>query len=207
VEPDTDQLLECVGHDDPAARGRLLARHRRRLRELVALRMDPRLLPRVDPSDVLQDALAEADRRLPDYVRRRPMPFYPWLRLLALERLAQLYRRHLRAGKRSVRREECSLSGLPDSSVRELAERLAWGGADPDDRLNREERRRHLHDALTWLGESDREVIVLRHLEQLSVRELATVLGTTEGAVKMRHGRALQRLRMLLTGEGVEGCP
>jgi RNA polymerase sigma-70 factor (ECF subfamily) len=206
VEPDTDQLLERVRHDDPAARGRLLEQHRGRLRALVALHIDPRVHARVDPSDVVQEALAEADRRLADYARRRPIPFYPWLRALALERLAKVHRRHLRSQKRSVVREERMFSGRSDAPAGELADRLAGRGSSPSARLQRDEQRRRLHDALARLGEPDREVIVLRHLEQLSVAEMAAVLGVSEGAVKVRHFRALERLRVLL-GDGEEDCP
>jgi RNA polymerase sigma-70 factor (ECF subfamily) len=198
VEPDTDQLLERVRHNDRDARGRLLQRHRGRLRALIALRMDPRLAARIDASDVVQESLAEADRRLADYVRTRPLPFYPWLRGLALERLAQLYRTHVRSQKRSVEREERSLPLLPDDSVRELAQRLAGHGSSPSGRQRHEDLRQRLHDALDRLAERDREVIVLRHLEQLSVKEIAAVLRITEGAVKVRHVRALERLRKLL---------
>jgi RNA polymerase sigma-70 factor (ECF subfamily) len=201
VEPDTDQLLERVRRNDRDARGCLLQRHRGRLRALIALRMDPRLAARIDPSDVVQESLAEADRRLADYLRTRPLPFYPWLRGLALERLAQLYRTHVRARKRSVEREERSLPLFPDDSVRELAERLAGHGSSPSGHQRHEDLRQRLRDALDRLAERDREVIVLRHLEQLSVRDIAAVLGVSEGAVKVRHMRALQRLRKLLSDD------
>jgi RNA polymerase sigma-70 factor (ECF subfamily) len=88
--PDTDQLLRRIAQGDVAARELLLARHRDRLRRMVALRLDPRLQARVDPSDVVQDTLAEADVKLADYARRRPLPFYPWLRRLAWEHLVRL---------------------------------------------------------------------------------------------------------------------
>jgi RNA polymerase sigma-70 factor (ECF subfamily) len=204
VEPDTDQLLERVRHNDRDARGRLLQRHRSRLRALIALRMDLRLAARIDPSDVVQESLVEADRRLADYVRARPLPFYPWLRGLALERLAQLYRKHVRSRKRSVQREEQSLPLLPDDSVRELAERLASRGSSPSSRERHEDLRQRLRDALDRLAERDREVIVLRHLEQLSVKEIAAVLRISDGAVKVRHVRALERLRRLLPADPKE---
>jgi RNA polymerase sigma-70 factor (ECF subfamily) len=206
VELDTEQLLEMVRRDEPGARDRLLARHRGRLRDLVALRMDPRLRARLDPSDVVQESLAEADRRLPEYLRDRPLPFYPWLRGLALGRLAQLYRRHVRSQKRSIEREERRFSALPEDSVRELAERPAGRGSSPSARLRHEDLRRRLRAALDRLGERDREVIVLRHLEQLPVRDIAAILGISEGAVKVRHVRALERLRGLL-GEQSEDRP
>jgi RNA polymerase sigma-70 factor (ECF subfamily) len=202
VDPDTDQLLEMVRRDEPGARDRLLARHRDQLRALIALRMDPRLRARIDPSDVVQDSLAEADRRLPGYLRDRPLPFYPWLRGLALERLAQLRRHHVASQKRSVEREEHSLGALPDDSVRDLAARLVGRGSSPSARMRHEELKRRLREILDQMGEHDREVIVLRHLEQLSVRDIAAVLEISEGAVKVRHVRALERLRKLLDDEG-----
>ncbi len=200
-EPDTDQLLDLVGRGDPSARGRLLDRHRGRLRQLVALRLDPRLAARVDPSDVVQESLAEADRRLADFARVRPLPFYPWLRQLALQRLTELHREHIRSHKRSVRREEARLPLLPDESVQGLARRLAAGGSSPSARLRRRDLQARMRAALERLGERDREVLLLRHMEQLSVREIAAVLGISEGAVKVRHVRALERLRHTLDEE------
>src|SRR4051812_8316766 len=100
--PETEQLIEQARRGDEAARQALLARHRSRLRQMVAVRMDGRLAARVDPSDIVQDALAEAHRTMDDYLRRRPLPFYPWLRRLAWERLVQLHRQHVEAGRRSL---------------------------------------------------------------------------------------------------------
>src|SRR5262245_17814507 len=123
--PDTDQLLDRAGSGDDAARGQLLTRHRDRLRKMVAFHLDRRVAARVDPSDVVQEALADAARELSDYLRRRHVPFYPWLRQLAWDRLVELHRRHVRAGKRSVTREEPGVLALPDESAVELAGRLA----------------------------------------------------------------------------------
>src|SRR5690349_19042560 len=110
AEPDTEQLLDRAAAGDAEARGRLLDRHRARLRQLVALRLDRRLAARTDPSDVVQESLLEAGRRLDDYLRQRPVPFYVWLRQLALDRVVDQHRRHVRSKKRSVRREEVSVS-------------------------------------------------------------------------------------------------
>src|SRR5947199_1017053 len=98
---DTDELLRTASLGDEAARDQLLARHRDRLRRMVAVRLDRRLAARVDPSDVVQEALADAARRLDDYLRERPMAYYPWLRRLAADRLDKAHRRHT-AGRRSV---------------------------------------------------------------------------------------------------------
>jgi RNA polymerase sigma-70 factor (ECF subfamily) len=196
AEPDSDVLLAQASQGDVTAGQQLLARHRDRLRRMVAVRFDRRLLARLDPSDVVQEALTEAARRLPDYLRDRPLPFYPWLRQLAADRLNKAYRRHLHAGKRDARREEAP---LPDKSALELAQRLLGRDTSPSNRLARQEVRERVRAALAQLPERDREVLVLRYLEQLSTREIAEVLGCPEGTVKSRHLRALERLRGLLS--------
>jgi RNA polymerase sigma-70 factor (ECF subfamily) len=203
--PDTNELLDRVRRGDGAARQQLLARHLHRLRKMITLRLDRRLAARVDPSDVVQESLAEADRKLGDYLKEQPLPFYPWLRQIAAERLAKLHRRHLHAGKRDARREEPGVLDLPDESALQLASRLAAPGTSPSRQVVREELRQRLQEALARLGERDREVLVLRYLEQLSTRETAAVLGITEGAVKVRHLRALERLRALLGEDIGEG--
>jgi RNA polymerase sigma-70 factor (ECF subfamily) len=200
-EPDTEDLLRRAADGDAYARGALLERHRPRLRRMVALRMDPRLAARVDPSDVVQETLAKADQRLDAYLRERPLPFYPWLRQLAWDRLADEHRRHVRAARRSVTREQGRLPALPDRSALELAGRLAAAAAGPSEAARREELRGRVRAALRALPERDREVLVLRHLEQLTAREVAAVLGLTEAGVKSRALRALRRLRALLQDE------
>jgi RNA polymerase sigma-70 factor, ECF subfamily len=205
--PDTDELLEQVRRGDGSARQLLLARHRQRLRRMIALRLDRRVAARVDPSDVVQETLAEADRLLDKYLRGQPLPFYPWLRQIAMDRLIKLHRRHLDAGCRSARREAMEIAEAADSSVMLLAGRLAASGSSPSEHITRQERRQLLHAALARLGERDREVLVLRYLEQLSTRETAAVLGISEGAVKLRHLRALERLRDLLGDAFDEGLP
>jgi RNA polymerase sigma-70 factor (ECF subfamily) len=127
--PDTNHLLEFVRQGNQTAREQVLARHRDRLRKMVAFHMDRRLAARFDPSDVVQEALAEADRRLDEYVREPPLPFYPWLRQIAWDRLIELRRRHLRAAKRSV------LPELPSGSqVDERGGRYPSAGAVVDGR-------------------------------------------------------------------------
>src|SRR6516162_5862921 len=106
TQPDTDELLRAAEPGDGSARHRLLARHRSRLRQMVAVHLDRRLAARIDPSDVVQETLMDAARDLPDYLRERPLPFYPWLRQLAGERLAKFHERHLRTDKRSVTHEQ-----------------------------------------------------------------------------------------------------
>jgi RNA polymerase sigma-70 factor (ECF subfamily) len=201
VNPDTEQLIEQANRGDTAAREQLLVRHRDRLCHMVRVRMDRRLAARIDPSDVVQEALAEAAGKLTDYLRRRPLPFYPWLRRLAWERLVTLHRRHVRAGCRSVAREEPGGLALPDESAVALARRLMAPGPGPSNHLLRQEAAERVQAALAQLGQADREVLVLRYLEDLSNADIAATLEISEGAVKMRHLRALERLHGLLADE------
>jgi RNA polymerase sigma-70 factor (ECF subfamily) len=202
-DPDTDELIERASRGDAGAGQQLLARHRKRLRQMVGFRMNRRLAARVDPSDVVQETLMAAAIKLADYLQTRPLPFYPWLRQLAFDRLVELNRLHLRAKKRSVGREEPGFLDLPDDSAVELASRLAADGASPSQSLVRDELRAAVQAALQRLQPRDREILVLRHLEHLSVKECAAALGISESAAKVRHLRALERLRGALdTGEG-----
>jgi RNA polymerase sigma-70 factor, ECF subfamily len=196
AEPDTEQLLTRLAAGDLAARDALLQRHRARLGHMISMRLDRRLRPRVDPSDVLQDALTEANDKLGAYLRDRPLPFYPWLRQLAWQRMLQLHRWHVRTGKRSVAREE----GLPlaDESALELAGRLISRGSSPSAHVRLDEMRERVQTALAALDERYHEVLVLRYLEHLSTRDIAAVLGLSEAGVKTRQLRALQQLRDLL---------
>jgi RNA polymerase sigma-70 factor (ECF subfamily) len=198
-QPEIEQLLERIGRGDVDARGRLWERFRDGLKGVAAANLDPRMAARVDPSDVAQEALAEADRRLGGYLRERPLPFYPWLVQFARDCLIDAKRKHLGAAARTVLRENEAPEG---SAFGALA-----SDTGPVDRAIRGEKRDQVRTALDQLTESDRTVLMLRHTEGLSTGECAAALGLTEEAVKSRHRRALERLRELLEGthEGSAG--
>jgi RNA polymerase sigma-70 factor (ECF subfamily) len=202
---DTDDGIVRAAEGDDEAREWLLDRYRARLRRMVAVRLDRRLSARVDPSDVVQEALADASRHMDDFLCDRPLPFYPWLRQFAWSRLVALHRRHVLAGKRSVDREEGRDMLLSDASAGDLADRLLATGTSPSHRALRNELLERVRDALARLAPRDREVLVMRHLEQLSTAEVAAVLGVSEGAVMTRLARALVRLRALLDDETAGG--
>jgi RNA polymerase sigma-70 factor (ECF subfamily) len=204
ADEQNEELLRQVVKGDQAACGQLLERYRPRLRRMIALHMDRRLASRLDTSDTVQEALADAVQKLPGYLQDRPLPFYPWLRQLAWERLIQMHRRHLYAQQRSVAREEHWAPALPDESALELADRLLARGSTPSARLRREEARSRVLAALRQLSESDLQVLVLRHVEQLAPREIAAVLVVSEAVVYTRHLRALERMRGLLGESGRE---
>ncbi|MGO9465417.1 MAG: sigma-70 family RNA polymerase sigma factor [Isosphaeraceae bacterium] len=198
-DAETEELLQNAGGGGPAL-DVLLERHRKRLRRMVAVRLDSRLAPLVDPSDVVQEALADASLKLDDFLRDRPLPFYPWLRRLAWERIIQFHRRHLQAQKRAVTRQERFDLPLPDESAMQLADRLVASGTTPSQRLLRDEQGKRLREVLNRLRPNDREVLVMCYLEELAFGEIAAALGISESAAKVRHFRALERVRKLLEG-------
>jgi len=199
VEPDTSELLAAACRGDKSAASRLLARHRDQLRRMVAIRLDDRLSARIDPSDVVQETLIVAAKQLADYLRDPPLPLYPWLRQIAWNRLAALHRRHVEAGKRSVGREQ-SLE-ISSASAIQLGEHLASRESGPLRRAIRKEMCQRVRAALAAMPEPDREILILRHLEQLSYADSAAILQITEAAAKQRHVRALRRIRRLLGGD------
>jgi RNA polymerase sigma-70 factor, ECF subfamily len=199
---DSDQLIRDAAAGDTAAIERLFERHRERLRRMVSLRLDDRLAARMDASDVVQEALADAARKLANYARDRPLPFYAWLHCLAAERLAAAHRRHWRSKARSVGREATDAFAWPDSSAQLMVNRLVANDTTPTHAMLREEQRQHLHAALQQLATIDREILMMHYLEELSFPEIAAILAIGEGAAKMRHLRALRRIRAIMSGEG-----
>ncbi|MCA9212203.1 MAG: sigma-70 family RNA polymerase sigma factor [Planctomycetales bacterium] len=193
---DTGLLLDRMQNGDLQACDQLLERHRRRLRKMIQIRLDTRLVARVDPSDIVQDTMAEAAKRLPRFAQERPIPFYAWLRQLAAERLIQVNRQHLKAQGRAVSREVSS--DCVDNSRGELIRFLASRSGTPSEILQRKETRRQVQLGIDRLSAIDREVLVLRYVEQLSVQEAAAVLEITVNAFTQRHFRALKRLQSVL---------
>lgn len=203
-DPRTEELLQQAAKGDGDAVQQLLGRHRERLRRMVSVRMDPRLCARFDPSDIIQETMARAYCDLPDYLERRPCGFYPWLRQIAWQRLVELHRRHVLAQRRSVKREARWDMPLSDGSATLLAEQLAASATSVGARMVREEMLVRVRRALDQLPHRDSEAIILRHLEQLSLREVGDVLGISHVAARLRYWRALERLHELL-GDGSEG--
>lgn len=194
----TEQLLRRAAGGDQIAMDRLLDTHRDRLKRMVALRMDRRIRARTDPSDVVQDALLMAHGKLATYLREQPVLFYPWLRQIAWEQLIQHTRRHLGAAARTVLREEELEPGLSDASAALLSQRLADSLSGPESHLHKREQRARIKATLALLSPEHREVLALRFLEELSLAEVAAVLGLREPAVRGRQFRAIQRLQSLL---------
>jgi RNA polymerase sigma-70 factor (ECF subfamily) len=198
--PHTRELLDRANTGDEAAVTALFAEYRARVRRTVALRLDRRLAARLDVSDVLQETFLEASRRLPEYLSQRPLPFGLWLAWLAREKVIGLHRQHLDADKRAVAREA---PPLPVDASSCFVRALAGREPSPSQILADAEAAERLRVALSRLDDDERDLILWRHFEQLTNRDIARLLNVTEAAAAKRYVRALERLRGLLLGLGV----
>ena len=207
----TQNLLANARQGDRAAVNRLLERHRVSLKKLIQLRLDRKIARRVDASDVVQDVLMEANTRLQDYLADPKMPFHLWLRQLAQDRMIDVYRRHRGAQRRSLDREQSiAAPQFSDQSGFDLMGQLADHELTPAAASIRKELEARFVLALDQLEDEDREIVLMRHFEQLGNSEVADALGLSAAAAGMRHLRALRKLRAILgdrpsqTGSRVE---
>jgi RNA polymerase sigma-70 factor (ECF subfamily) len=195
----TDDLLRRAKAGDTAALGALFAHYRDRLRQMVRLRLDRRLAGRLDASDVLQEAYLDVARRFPEYAAAPAVPFYVWLRALTGQRLIDLHRQHLGARMRDAGQEVSLYRGaLPQASSASLAQQLLAGLTSPTQAAVRAEMQLQLQDALNGMDPIDREVVVLRHFEELNNVETAAALGIETSAASKRYLRAIRRLKAIL---------
>ena len=199
--PDEISDVLRVSADDPKALGDVLERHRERLTQLVRFRMPTALLDCMEPSDVVQETFFEATRRVDEYLRKPSVPFYLWLRFLALQKIVQLMRRQ-QAMKRDVRRERRVESYAAGSSSANLVDKLFDSGTSPSGALQRKEGVEEVLRLLGGLSKEDRDILELRHFEDLSNVEAAEVLGITPVAARSRYCRGLQRLKEVLDRKG-----
>ncbi len=197
---DTTNLLRRAQSGDPQALGELFACYRERLRRMVRLRLDRRLLGRVDPSDVLQEAYLDVAQRAPQYLANPTLPVFLWLRFLTGQRLLAVHRQHLGTQMRDVGQEVSLHHGaLPQVTSASLAAQLLGRLTSPTQAAVRAEMQIRLQEALNLMDPMDREVLVLRHFEELSNTETAAVLGIQKSAASNRYVRALKRLKEILS--------
>jgi RNA polymerase sigma-70 factor, ECF subfamily len=194
------RLLDRAAAGDKAAIDDLLAQQRATLRALVVIRLDPAVRARVDPSDVVQEALTDAARRLPDFLKRRPMPFHLWARKTAYERVLKARRVH-RAECRDVARE----AARPDPSSLALARSLACHRPSPSQTAQKHEVAEQVARALDDLAEADREILLLRQVDGLPYEEVGLLLDIDPTAARQRYGRAHIRLEKALAAHGLSG--
>jgi RNA polymerase sigma-70 factor (ECF subfamily) len=183
----------------PLPLGALFAHYRDRLRMMVRLRLDRRVVGRLDASDVLQEAYLDMARRFSEYAAAPAVPFYVWLRGLTGQRLIDLHRQHLGTKMRDAGQEvSLNRGGLPQASSASLAQQLLAGLTSPTQAAIRAEMQLKLQDALNSMDPIDREVVVLRHFEELNNIETAAVLGIEPSAASKRYLRAIRRLKAIL---------
>ena len=195
----TELLLKDACEGDNDALSRLFDKYRGRLRRMVQIRMDRRLQGRVDPSDVLQEAFLDLAKRLPEYAREESYPFFLWLRMLTGQRLMHVHRFHLQTAMRDAG-QEVSLyhKAMPEANSMSLAANLLGRMTSVSEKAMRAEVQVKLQETLNGMDEIDREILVLRHFEELSNKEAAKVLGIKKTAASARYMRALKRLRDIL---------
>jgi RNA polymerase sigma-70 factor (ECF subfamily) len=202
-----DHLLERVQEGDPQALVALFTRYRDRLKRMVRLRLDRRLQGRVDPSDVLQEAYLDVARRAGEYVANPSVPVFLWLRLITGQRLMALHRQHLGARMRDAGQEVSLYHGAtPHATSASLAELLLGRLTSPTQAAQRAEMQIRLQEVINAMDPIDREVLTLRHFEELSNVETAQVLGIQKSTASNRYLRALKRLKdTLATMPGLLG--
>ena len=200
---DTTELLNRAERGDAQALGALFERHRDRLHRMVRLRMDDRLHGRLDASDVLQEVYLEFSRCLKEYLRNPELPFFLWLRFITGRKLQALHRHHLRTKLRDAGREISLQQGpLPQASSQTLAAQLLGRFTSPSEALARAQLQVRVQEALNSLDPLDRELLALRHYEQLTNAEAARILDISESAAASRFVRALKRLKKILESGG-----
>ncbi|NLX97920.1 MAG: sigma-70 family RNA polymerase sigma factor [Rhodopirellula sp.] len=198
-EPEATTELELLRRHGKEAVAALVERYRQKLLRMIALRLDRRILGKVGSEDILQDAFVEAARRVEDYLDCPSVPFFVWLRQITAQLLIDTHRRYLGAKMRDVRQEVAWFAyGPGGSSSTWLVAQLADSLTTPSQFAVREEVATELRAALDSLEEIDREVLMLRHLEELSNNEVAEILGIDKYAASKRYLRALERLRNVM---------
>lgn len=203
----TNELILAARDGDADAANRLMDRHREALRRMVEMRLDRGIQQRVDASDIVQDALMEANRRLRDYLSDPVMPFHLWLRHIARDRIIDAHRRHRVSAKRSVDREQNMVApAVTDRSALDRITQLHDGELTPAAAAAMKEIQQQFQAAVQQLSEADREIVLMRHVEQLSNQEAAEFLGLSEPAASMRYLRAIRRLRALLIDTDHDGA-
>jgi RNA polymerase sigma-70 factor (ECF subfamily) len=200
------QLIHRAAAGDRQAWDELFETHRPRLRRMVALRLNRQLQGRLDPSDVIQEAFLDATAGLAGYAERAEMPFYLWLRWLTGMRLTTLHRKHLGCQVRDAAREVSVDRAIPGATSAVLAAQLLGHQTSASELAMRRERKVRIQEVLDAMDPLDREVLVLRHFEELSNAETALALNIQEAAASKRYIRALRRLkealRMMPGGSG-----
>lgn len=196
---DCVELLHQARNGNSQAVGDLLERFRNRLERIVSFRLDRRLCGRVDPADVVQEAFLECIARMPEYFSQERMPFFLWLRFITVQKLLIVHRQHIGTKARDAAREISLWHGpLPGASSADLAAQLLGRFTTPSQAAVRAETRLKLEQAINSMEPIDREVLALRHFEQLNNHETADLLNINPTTASNRYVRAIKRLKSIL---------
>jgi RNA polymerase sigma-70 factor (ECF subfamily) len=194
-----DELLAKMRAGSEEALAEVFSHYGERLRRIIRFRIDYRIAPRVSDSDVLQEAYIAAAKRLDHFKRQQEMPAFLWLRLLVGQQLVDLHRQHLQAEMRDVRKEvSLGQNGPSPHTSMAIAAQLVGRMTAVSEVVARAERIERLEATLNQMDPIDREVIALRHFEELSNVETAKVLGIEPAAASKRYIRAMSRLGDLM---------
>lgn len=199
-----ERLLKLAASGDSDALGRLLESHRQRLERIVRVRLDHRVQSRMNASDVIQETCIEAGERLREYLENPEVPFFVWLRYLAHQRLQLLHRHHLGRQIRDANRERSidQQDSEDQLGTGVIAAQLVARISSASGILQREELSQRLRELLDQMDPVDREILVLRHFEQLTNAECAQILSLSTTAASNRYVRALERLRAVIGDDG-----
>jgi RNA polymerase sigma-70 factor (ECF subfamily) len=199
TELDESELISRAAAGDTAAMGQLFSRHEMRLKRMISVRMDPRLGGRLDSSDIFQELQLEASQRFQEFSRQAATPFFAWMRFLAKQKVAEACRRHLYTQSRDVRREQSEFGSEGEGTSLSLASFLMGQITSPSMQVAKAEIRQLVLSAIDSMEPLDREILLLRHAEQLLTSETAKELGISQNTCRQRHVRALKRLKVLLS--------
>ena len=196
-DSETELLLSQAVTGNSHAVERLMLLHHGRLKRTIAAYLDPRLSGRIDPSDVLQDAMTQAAEKLPHYLVEQPIDFYPWIRQLVRDQLVDVHRRHIQAQRRSIQRE-AYVPSINETSAAHLVNYLVGSATSPSVIVVRKERRDAVRQALNQLAPANKEILLMRFVEQLRVQEIAQILAIPEATAKSRLRRSLEKMYRLV---------
>ena len=177
----------------------LMTKYQDPLLRMISFRLDRRLYGRVDPSDVWQDSYLEVSKRIEEFIDDPQVSFFVWARQITWQTLLKTNRRHLQTQKRDVTREEKSVRRQNDATSVALAARLLANVRTPSGEAVRGETIEQLRKALESMNDVDREVLALRHFEQLSNGQVAEILDLTKSAASNRYVRALAKLKEIMS--------
>ncbi len=198
MEQSDESLLNLVTNGDVAALGILFQRYEPKLKKLVAKQLDPRLLRRVDVSDVIQEVHIELSKRIDEFAKERALTLYHWMCFITKQKVAELARHHILAQIRDVRREVPIQRSISGNSSIVLATHLISQVSSPSSVITKAEVSKLVNQAIENLEPEGRDAIVMRHVDHLKTDQAAELLGISQAAFRQRYFRALRQLRKLL---------